>query len=537
MASDAARTIIAACALAVTATRQKVFSPLAVYKLLLGSALTIAYGLGIGHAQPTKIDRGLVLSGVTVVDTHTGGLTPDQAVVIVDGRITWIGRKDGIATGGFTQLVKAKGKFLVPGFQDMHAHVIDYPDRDDDLAVMLAYGITGWRQMGAFDSLLQQRKDGKLQLPSDSPELLGMPGDVLLRFNIDTPEKAVAEVDRQKALGADFIKTIDGSPEVFFAALEEARRDGLPFVGHLSPGVDALEASKAGMRSIEHLGPQERLLISCSTDEAMIRDVMARNRPPSFPPNMSKDAIQKMMQLFTAEPMLASLAASPESFSHLQRVVDTYNEEKCRIAAKVFVEHGTWQVPTLIRERTAEFGDDPQYTEDPNLRYVSVVTKQLWGQASLEFTARLTPQDRETLKQLMAVQLKVVKLFDDTGVRMLTGSDFGGIWLVPGFSLHQEFDQLAAAGLSPLRVLQMTTLDGAEFMGLQMTAGSVEVGKDANLVLLDGNPIESVSNLHKINAVVRAGKYYSGVTLQAMKDGAAAHLASVAAKEGVTPKP
>ena len=87
---DAARRIIATCSLAVTATRQTVLSPPAVSRLLLGSVLAIAYGLGGGHAQPTKIDRGLVLSGVTVVDTHTGGLTPDQAVVIVDGRVTWI---------------------------------------------------------------------------------------------------------------------------------------------------------------------------------------------------------------------------------------------------------------------------------------------------------------------------------------------------------------------------------------------------------------------------------------------------------------
>lgn len=491
----------------------------------------------MGHATPNKVDRGLVLSGVTVVDTHTGALTSNQAVVIVDGKISWIGRKEEIAAVGSAQLVKAEGKFLVPGFQDMHAHVIDYPDRDDDLVVMLAYGITGWRQMGAFDSLLQQRIDGGLQLPPDAPELLGMPGDVLLRFNVDTPEKAIAEVDKQKALGADFIKTIDGSVEVFFAALEEAKRDGLPFVGHLSPGVDALRASKAGMRSIEHLGPGERLLISCSTAEPMIRNELAKTPSSSLPPNLPKNAIQKRMQLITAEPILASLAAGPESLTHLQRAIDTYNEAKCRTAAKVFVENGTWLVPTLIRERTSQFGDDPVYTEDPNLRYVSVVTKQLWGQASRQFTAELTPQDRETLKQITAVQQEEVKLFDDSGVKMLTGSDFGGIWLVPGLSLHQEFDQLAAAGLSPLKVLQMTTLNGAEFMGLQKTAGSVEVGKNANLVLLDGDPIESVSNLHKINAVVRAGKYYSGVTLQTMKDRAAAHLASTSAKEAVTPKP
>jgi imidazolonepropionase-like amidohydrolase len=114
--------------------------------------------------------------------------------------------------------------------------------------------------------------------------------------------------------------------------------------------------------------------------------------------------------------------------------------------------------------------------------------------------------------------MKITQLFDEAGVQMLAGSDCGGsVWEVFGASLHEEFDLLAQAGLSPLKVLQMTTLNGARFYDRQATAGSVDEGKEANLVLLDANPVESVQNLHKVYAVVRGGKFYSTDALKALK--------------------
>jgi len=113
-------------------------------------------------------------------------------------------------------------------------------------------------------------------------------------------------------------------------------------------------------------------------------------------------------------------------------------------------------------------------------------------------------------------QLALTKLFDDAGVRMMVGTDGGG--QAPGQSIHQEFDELAKAGLSPFKIVQMTTLYPAEFLGRTATMGSIEVGRNADIVLLDGNPVESVQNLHNISAVVRAGFYYSHADLDALRD-------------------
>jgi imidazolonepropionase-like amidohydrolase len=119
--------------------------------------------------------------------------------------------------------------------------------------------------------------------------------------------------------------------------------------------------------------------------------------------------------------------------------------------------------------------------------------------------------DREAYQRQMAL----TKLFDDTGVRMTVGTDGGG--QAPGQSIHQEFDELAKTGLSPLKILQMTTLNPADVLGRTATMGSIEVGKNADIVLLDGNPVECVQNLHSISGVVPAGFYYSHADLDALR--------------------
>ena len=488
------------------------------------SLISLQTGLG----QKVTVSSGLLLTNVTVVDTHSGKEMPHMSVAIDGNRIVHIAPAGTLVARAPARSVDAHGKYLVPGYWEMHAHPIDSPDRVDNLTLMLANGVTGFRQMSGSDALLKERRDGTLMPAADAPELLAMPGSILLRGNAATVPMAIAEVDKQKAEGADFIKTIDVTPPVFFAALEEATKQGLLYDGHLSPGVDAVKASEAGMRVIEHLGPMETILLSCSTDEGAIRQAMAA-RAAAAAQAPAPPAATALTKAASSDPVLMRQVADPNALKRTQHIIDTYSEAKCRHVAQTFASHTTWQVPTLIRLRTSEFGDDPLYRNDPNLRYMGPATRQLWDQVSQKFTATMGPEDRETLKQLYALQLRFAKLLGDAGVPLLAGSDFGGIWLVAGFSLHQEFDELALAGFNPLQVLQMTTLDGAKLLGREARAGSVEEGKDANLVLLDADPMSSVANLHKIFAVVRGGKFYSQDDLNGLKERVQKHMESVKA--------
>ena len=179
-------------------------------------------------------------------------------------------------------------------------------------------------------------------------------------------------------------------------------------------------------------------------------------------------------------------------------------------------------MPTLIRSRTMHLCDDPAFRREPGLRYVAPSVLRGWSKAAKKFSG-FPASARQTFRAVYDVMLNLTKVLDEAGVPMLAGSDSGGAaWEVPGLALHQEFDELARAGLSPLRVLQMTTWNAAEFMNATDVMGSVAAGKHADLVLLDANPVESVDHLHRICGVVRGGRYLGPADLDALKEKVAA---------------
>jgi imidazolonepropionase-like amidohydrolase len=221
--------------------------------------------------------------------------------------------------------------------------------------------------------------------------------------------------------------------------------------------------------------------------------------------------------------IVARLIVSPVNRSRqadvdiLQQVTEAFDQDAAAALAQRFVRDGTWRVPTLIRSRTGYLGDDPALRDEPGLRFVAPATLRRWSAAARTF-GRFPGGSKQTFRAVYAAMLHLTRLLDAAGVRMLTGSDFGGAaWEVPGIALHQEFDELANAGLPPLRILQMTTLHAAEFLGATEVMGSVDAGKYADLVLLDADPVQSAASLHRISGVIRDGHYYTRADLDAIK--------------------
>ncbi|MGX6607971.1 amidohydrolase family protein [Micromonosporaceae bacterium Da 78-11] len=460
----------------------------------------------------------LLLRDVTVVDTRDGSRTAGMDVHVRGDTITAVTSTGGDADPGVT-VVEAAGRFVVPGYLDMHAHPLARGvDPAAALALMLSYGITGFRQMSGNPDLLARRRAGTLGLPSASPELLATPGTLLTPANAGTAKAAVQTVRDQHASGADFIKVGLTTPDVFFAAQAEATRLGIPIVGHLPTGIDVRAASRGGMKSIEHLGPGVGVLAACSHAEPGIRDELAGQPTPKVPPfriPFLDRVIESKIRKLVINPMAA---AKPGDVAVLRHADDTFDEEKARALAAIFVADQTWQCPTLIRVRTQQLADAPEYRDDPNLRYLDPGIVTEWQESTKRFL-RHSAADRATFRRNYEIQLRLVKVFDEEGVPMIVGSDVcGAAWLVPGASLHQEFDELATAGLSPLRVLQMTTLNGALFLDAQERLGSVEAGRQADLVLLDADPIEDSRHLHEIGAVVRAGRHHDRGDLAAIRE-------------------
>ncbi len=471
---------------------------------LLVAALVALLASQAAPAQPA-----LIITDTNVVDVARGTIAVHRDIVVEAGRIAQI-VPAARRTARAGQRLDGRGAYVVPGYLDMHSHSVD---ARDSLRGMLANGITGYRQMSGSPEMLARDRAGQRHSVDGLPELLALPGTILTMENAATPEAAVAEVRRQQAMGADFIKMIDVPPPAFFAAQSEATRLGLKLVGHLPPLVDVAQATRAGMHSIEHMGPKEGIILGCSSDEAALRANLAASQPRQI---QTAGIPPKVFALALANPII--FTTSPE-LARLQREVDTFDPVKCRGLMRSFVADDTWQVPTLIRLQQMELGADG--SADPSYRYMSLARRELLKETAKTYAAKFSPQQQEIFRRLFDYQLRLVKLFGDNGVKMMVGTD--GMW-VPGFGYHSELDLLARAGLSPLRVLQMATIEGARFLHREASIGSVAPGQDANLVVLRADPLTSVQNLHQIRGVVLRGHYYDEAALAAMKQEVADHV-------------
>ena len=456
--------------------------------IAIATALTIGGLLAScgGDSDSLEVTSGTVIRNTTVVGTRDGSLRRDVNVVLDQGRVRTVTERD-IAAGPGVTVIDGSGRFVVPGYLDMHTHA---GSSSNDLALLLANGVTGIREAGGNAQQIQAAHDRNTAVQARTvaaPEVLMTP----IGLSGANDAAARQSVRTSLAAGADYIKITAAAPEPFLAAIDEAKKQGSHAAGHLPLAVSSITASDAGYRSFEHLGAGMGVVIECSSEAATIRAQAAAT--PVQPPTSVTNA-----RIFDAN------AHAP----FMQRVIATHDDAACSALARTFVRNDTWQTVTLIRSRTMMYGADPVYVNDPNLKYVDKARLQAWNTAAGQFSSRVTPEAQAVLKAFYAHQLRVTRHFKDNGVRILAGSDLGGGWVIPGFSLHQEFRELAAAGLTPLEVLRATTLSAAEFAGRQATLGVVEEGKHADLVLLDANPLADVANLDRIAGVFLRGRYF-----------------------------
>lgn len=460
---------------------------------------------------------GVVIRNASIVSTTDGSVTSGRTIVLSGGKITAI-TDANVKTTGTAQSVDATGKFVVPGFLDMHSHAMDNADdATKPWPLYIANGVTGIRQMDGNAAMIVKARQLNLDSAAhkvDAPEVLAVPSDIFTGLQAQTAAAGAAFVDQKLADGADFIKVVGGNRETVLAILAEAKAKGSYVAGHSVPALAAADAVDAGWRAIEHLGANFGFMLDCSTQAAALRQGLVTN-PPYMPP-------------VTQPAILASYLLNPRAFDGaayapiFQKILDTYDDGACKSLVGKYAAKGTWHVPTLIRLRTQSYGNDPAYVQNPQLKYADKTTRTVYAQTGPTFAAQ-GPAVAATLEAFYKLEEKLVKALDDAGVPMLAGTDAGT--QVHGFSLHDEFRLLAAAGLSPLKILQMTTLNGARFLNRESSMGSVDIGKSADLVLLDANPVKDVANLDKIWSVVLKGKVFTAADLDKLKADVAAAYA------------
>jgi hypothetical protein len=263
----------------------------------------------------------------------------------------------------------------------------------------------------------------------------------------------------------------------YFAVADAARKDGLSFVGHVPIYVSASEASVAGQRSIEHLS---EILFACSHDESALRKQLVATAIGA-----ERDRLRK---------------------GQLQVVVGTFSEQKAMRLSRLFAKNDTWQVPTLLVQYTYAFVNPYELHDSPGIRYVPASTVNGWVDRLSSFRKIRDEKDMEAQKRSYELEIQLVQMMRRSGAHFMTGTD-AETFYPAGFGLHTELGLFVSAGFSSLEALQAATLNPSVFFGKTRDLGTVEVGKVADLVILEANPLDDIRNTERIAAVVTAGRY------------------------------
>ena len=441
-------------------------------------------------AQKHSSEGLLVLNNVNVVDVRTGTLLPDQTVILDRNHISSIGPSKSTKAPGHAANVNCHGLFLIPGLWDMHVHLVFgdwFPDAQEiTLPLFISNGVTGVRDMGSELDVVQrwrnQIEGGDLIGPrifTSGPMLDGPKPRFPSSIAIATPDDSRRAVADLKRRGADFIKLQSLIPrEAVFAIADEAKKQEIPFEGHVPDSVRASEMSEAGMKSFEHL---IGIFEGSSPDED---DFLKGNKTET-------------------------------------RFLATYDPAHAASLAALLAKNQTWQCPTLVWERGGNLIDVTDFAKDMRAKYVPASWKtKTWKRFTDEITQGYGGDDLATRKRFLDKELEVVGMLHKAGVPFLAGTDTPpGVYIFPGFSLHEELQRFVAAGFTPLEALQTATLNPARFFGIEEQLGTVEKGKLADLVLLSANPLDDIANTQKIAAVIANGRYFSGKDVDKMLAG------------------
>jgi len=457
---------------------------------LFPTALVIACLSAISYAQVSRPE--LHIDDVTVIDVKGGPPQAHRCVIVQLDHIVEVAGAERCskAQPGAAIPIAGKGKYLIPGLWDMHVHMVfgDWFPRGKEitLRLLIANGITGVRDMGGELAVLEQWRQeiaaGTLigpRMVMSGPMLDGPRPRFPSSIAIKTPEDGRLAVDDLRKRGADFIKLQSLIPrDAVFAIADEAKKQGITFVGHVPDSVRASEMSNAGQKSFEHL-------IGIFEGSSPLEDQFIKGTKTEG------------------------------------QFLSTYDPPRAATLFALLATNHTWQCPTLVWERGGNLIDETDFAHDPRAKYVPAYWKDVtWKRFTDQIEHDFNSDDLATRKRFVAKELEIVNAMHKAGIPFLAGTDTPpGVYIFPGFSLHEELQRFVAAGFTPLEALQTATLNPARFLGWEDRLGTIETGKLADMVLLDANPLDDIGNTQKIAGVIVNGRYLSRADLDKMLAG------------------
>ena len=402
----------------------------------------------------------LVITNANLIDGTGKEPVKDSVIVIENGRIVSIGTKSSIKIPKSAKIFDAQGKYVLPGLWDMHAHF----EQVEWGPVYLAAGVTTVRDVGnEFEFMTSVRdaiKAGRGLGPrilvagiidGDSPTALG-----IVRAN--TPEEAKTVVNRYYNAGFNQIKIYSSvKPEILKEICAEAHRLGLTVTGHVPNGMNAFQAVEAGMDQINHIQYLPPVLV-------------------------------------------------PKDFKPQRGVVPTidFNSPEAKNAMQFFKDHHTVFDPTMVVfDWLFHPSNEPFSKYEPG---AEKLPRELYAPIN---NTGVPPQAAEYGRNMMAMFTNILGELHKNGLTVVAGTD----QVVPGHSLRREIELYVKAGFTPMEAIQAATIVPARVMKQDKDSGTVETGKFADLILVEGNPLENISNIRNTKYVVANGKMFDCATL------------------------
>jgi imidazolonepropionase-like amidohydrolase len=406
-------------------------------------------------AQSPADSAAVAFTDVAVVPMDRERVLEGQTVLVRNGRIEAVGPAGAVRVPSGATRVDGRGKFLMPGIAEMHAHVPgeQNPQAVDIMALYVLTGATTIRGMNGtpFQFELRRRINaGEILGPTlfaVAPPFSG--------GSIDTPENERRKVREYKAAGYDVLKIYPGIPrETYDAIVTTAREVGIPYAGHVPPEV-GLRHAIASRQSVEHL---DGYVEASRGDAAAIAELARATR-----------------------------------------------------------EAGIWNAPTMdVWKTILGTRSTDELRRRPELRYLRPEVTDAWVKQTAQFargngsfwrTALEQVGMRQSPAEIVVLRDRILQALHRAGARLILGADSPQVFSVPGFSLAHEMRAMVEAGVPTYAVLEAATKNPAGFFGREAEFGTVEVGRRADLILLDGNPLQDIRNVHRQAGVMVRGKW------------------------------
>lgn len=434
---------------------------------LLTAAVAFAAMCGVAaQTQPGAV----AFTNVTVIPLDRERTLPDFTVVVRGERIVAMGRSSETQVPPEATRIDGRGKFLLPGMAEMHAHIPggnqpeSYMHRV--LALFVANGITTIRGM------LGDPRHLPLRAAVAKGDVIGptvyTSGPSFNGNSVTSSEVAVKMVQDQKAAGYDLLKIHPGVPRAAFDAMAaEANKLGIPFSGHVPADVGLERALAAKYHSIDHIdGYVEYAVRPGAPVDLKNPGFFGSNLVPHLDPARLKKA-----------------------------VADTKRA-------------GVWIVPThgLIEIFMSSAGVDEMRTR-PGVEYMPAQVVEGWAKQRQNFISQ-PGFNQETNERFLTERRKLLKALHDAGVDIAMGSDAVQTFSMPGFSIHNEMAAMVRSGLTPYQVYVTGSRNVARFFKREADAGTIGVGKVADLVLVEADPLADVSNFARQTGTMVRGRWY-----------------------------